>query len=841
MTTMNHRRIVRTVAAFVLASALFARSLSAQPTAQSRRVMEFESVARAMIAPLDLSTIEKEDRERAESGAPPRFAIPHQALMTPANDGTWESLDNNEMLWRLRVASPSAVSMNLGFTRYHMPVGGRLYIYSANGQYVLRPFTAADNMEHGQLWTPPIAGDEVVIELTIPSDQIGDLVLELGSINVGYRRFGDILNPTESVAKSLVCNVDVVCPSASTWQLQAPAVAVISTGGFLFCTGFMVNNTAYDYTPYFMTANHCGIASGNAASLVVFWNYQNSTCRGEPGGAGSGDGTLTEFNTGSSFRAGFSGSDMTLVQLSNSPNPQWNVSWAGWDRTGANPPSGACIHHPNTDEKRISFYDSSFHAPHGSSWGCSPFPGPGDNTHISVYWSLGITEPGSSGSPLFDNNKRVIGQLHGGTSDCNATGDLLSDCYGRFSRSWTGNATNSTRLSNWLDPINLGATTLETISGGGLPVSPTGVVHCIGEPGGPFTNSSTSYTISNQLTGSANYSVSIVGGGSLPVTINGGSGPLIGTLSTGGAFLVTVSLASGANSLTEGQYASTVQFTDTTNNITTNRVFLLEVAAFGACCVNGVCTIDAQSQCTGTWMGAGTDCNACRPVNDDCASAIAAVEGNNSGTNVGATTDGSATCGTGNMDVWWSFTPSTTGAVQFESCGSSVVAILSVFGGCGGSELACVDESSGSCAAQIEATAQTTYLIRIAGSGSATGSVSLNIIVPCADGDDDFDGVCNDEDTCPGQDDAADGDADGIPDCLDNCPTIANVDQADLDSDGIGDACDSDVDGDGLAEGDCDDRDASVTTGLCGPCSGALTLAAMALLHSSVRRRKRRC
>jgi hypothetical protein len=90
-----------------------------------------------------------------------------------------------------------------------------------------------------------------------------------------------------------------------------------------------------------------------------------------------------------------------------------------------------------------------------------------------------VTEPGSSGSPLYSQAGRFIGQLHGGPSSCGATGDNLSDYYGRFSVSWAGGGTNATRLSNWLDAGGTGATTVNGINGGGggctPPAAPTGV------------------------------------------------------------------------------------------------------------------------------------------------------------------------------------------------------------------------------------------------------------------------------------------------------------------------------------------------------------------------------
>ena len=73
---------------------------------------------------------------------------------------------------------------------------------------------------------------------------------------------------------------------------------------------------------------------------------------------------------------------------------------------------------------------------------------PGDGTHVRVSdWDDGTTEPGSSGSPLFNQDHQVIGQLHGGGAAC---GNNKSDWYGKFSTSWTGGDSNSTRLCDWL-------------------------------------------------------------------------------------------------------------------------------------------------------------------------------------------------------------------------------------------------------------------------------------------------------------------------------------------------------------------------------------------------------
>jgi hypothetical protein len=408
---------------------------------------DLQEIALVRKPAVDRQAAAREDEERRRQGLAPRFAIPNAVSISPANDGTWEAIDGETLLWRLRVSSQGARSLNLGFTSFYMPEGARLLIYSADQSQVLRPITFRDNADHGQLWSPVIRADEIVVEVTIPVAVRDLLVLELGSINVGYRGFARNM---PVAFKAGTCNIDVICPEGDLWRGEISSVAVISTGGSLFCTGFMVNNTTEDQIPYFMTANHCGIKSNNAASLVAYWNYESPTC-GQQGG-----GSLSEWQSGAYFRSASSASDFTLVELDEAPDSAWNVSFAGWDRSSTDPSSAIAIHHPSCDEKSISFENDATQTT--SYLGTSS---PGDGTHIQVIdWDLGTTEPGSSGSPLFSPEHRVVGQLHGGYAAC---GNDDSDWYGRFSISWEGGGSSSSRLKDWLDTGNTGAMTVDTL------------------------------------------------------------------------------------------------------------------------------------------------------------------------------------------------------------------------------------------------------------------------------------------------------------------------------------------------------------------------------------------
>ena len=108
-------------------------------------------------------------------------------------------------------------------------------------------------------------------------------------------------------------------------------------------------------------------------------------------------------------------------------------------------------------------------------------------THRKVTWDTGGTAGGSSGSGLFNDNGLLVGQLSGGNNDC-VDPTTLSDCqiasnsnscyeivgcewynnqcvlatttdfYGKFSHAFND-------VSQWLDPANLGVTSLEGICG----------------------------------------------------------------------------------------------------------------------------------------------------------------------------------------------------------------------------------------------------------------------------------------------------------------------------------------------------------------------------------------
>ena len=103
------------------------------------------------------------------------------------------------------------------------------------------------------------------------------------------------------------CNINVNCPEGDDWQVENQSVALIVSGGFAACSGAMVNNTANDGTPYFLTANHC---LGSPNSWTYYFNHESATCSGSTG-------PTNNSISGGTLLVADGGSDVALIELSS--------------------------------------------------------------------------------------------------------------------------------------------------------------------------------------------------------------------------------------------------------------------------------------------------------------------------------------------------------------------------------------------------------------------------------------------------------------------------------------------------------------------------------------------
>ncbi|HEY6942101.1 hypothetical protein [Dokdonella sp.] len=415
------------------------------------------------------SRIDSDRTMRAAATKRLRSAEARPVAIGPGRDGRWDTLDDGSRLWRVRVRAAGATDLRLAFPRFALPPGATLYVIGGGDDYQ-GPYTAAD-APRGTFHAPVVPGDIATIEVRVPAGATLDAtMLELGTVGAGFRDlFGRKQTRETGPGASGACNVDVACPLGASYPEEIRAVGyyeyvAADDGEYYICSGTLVTDVPHARRNLFLTAAHCMSAASEAQSMVVYWNYQSTRCNVLSAPAG---GFLSDDQHGATLRATRADVDFTLVELDGTPDPSWNLYYAGWDASGAAPSGTIGIHHPSGDVKKITAGPAArttdsciVQVPmvHGTHWQTGPY-------------SQGTTEGGSSGSGLFvvaggNGSRHLVGTLSGGLAACSDTSPTQpndeTDCYGKLSVAWNG-AAPSSRLRDWLDPAASGATSADGI------------------------------------------------------------------------------------------------------------------------------------------------------------------------------------------------------------------------------------------------------------------------------------------------------------------------------------------------------------------------------------------
>lgn len=412
------------------------------------------------------------DAERAAQGAVEkrlRVAVGHPVQATIDREGIWQDLPGGDRLWRLEVRSDNATDLRFGFSRFRVPQGVTLHVVDEVRRTYDGAYTSADSTPDGQLWLAPVSGEALTLELHVPAGiaLTADAVV-LSTVGSGYRNVNELGGPgLFGAGPSGNCNIDVVCPLGNGYRDEIRAVAkyYFQSGGTYLCTGTLVNNTAQDLKPYFLTANHCISTQPEATSMSLIWNYQSPTC----GQHGGGSTSQTQAG-GATLRAHRANVDVALVELNNLPPTAYGVYYAGWDASGVVPAGSIGIHHPSGWVKAITEDNNGLTTMNS----CIGTGGTNSHWRTGAPYAQGTTEGGSSGSAIFvpegdasGHDNLILGTLSGGSALCaGSVPNSGYDCYGKFSVAWDG-ASAAARLKDWLDPQASGTTTLPGIDPAG--------------------------------------------------------------------------------------------------------------------------------------------------------------------------------------------------------------------------------------------------------------------------------------------------------------------------------------------------------------------------------------
>jgi hypothetical protein len=727
------------VNASLLSFPLFAQISEGGNPISKKLALRHDNITITNLPALDMAQIIAEDDVDQKMGNYPKigrvipvnFNVQEHAQRTTLHDGS--------ELYRIALRSSDAMGLSLLFENMHIPAGGKLFIYSPDYREVLGAYTQVNNHSSGVFSTELIATDEVIIEYYEPYKSSGLGTFTITGVLHAYRMVpGAQAESSRDFGDSDPCQVNVNCSEGNNWQNQkrgAVRILIFEGSSAGWCSGSLVNNTAQDCSPYILTALHCGenATIANMNQWVFYFNYEATGCSNPsnqnqvPNQTMTGCARIADSNDG----GGNTGSDFLLTEINNSIPGSYNVYYNGWSAVNTSSPSGVSIHHPAGDIKKISTYTSSLVS---STWGGI------SGTHWRVNWSsttngFGVTEGGSSGSPIFNSAGLLIGTLTGGSSFCSSPNN--PDYYGKMSYHWASNPGDD--LRDYLAP----GSSATTLAGSSNP--------CSGGGGDCIAGSVFSTSTQNVCPGET-------------AVFNTSSTP---TIPSGGGYAVDFVSNGGTGGVPAFSITSVTLPFEFDNDINGVLSFNNLDPLLGSWTISGyvftdpndalntVCDQTTNSFTVNFLTSGNPLCSGGSGDNDDCSDATTIIPGVYDFSTESATTDGPAQPGSDcdgfgennlNNDIWFEYTASCNGTASFSTCNTATFDTrVGVYPGgqcppSAGSLIACnddgVDCADFSSFLEWNVTSGSTYLIRLGGYSAAdSGTGTFDLTETCDSGD----------------------------------------------------------------------------------------------------------
>ena len=385
-----------------------------------------------------------------------QFAYKFFTNIEKKRDAALTVLPDGTKVWLINIRSQGAYSINVLLTDFELPPGGKLFVYNSDHSHVIGSFDYRNNSPQKILPIQPVLGESITIEYSEPADVPFEGNFTVSEVNHDYR---DVLRSEPGHdTTTFLCMPDALCSDVNENLVRSTVLLIIN--GTIGCSGVLVNNTENDGKPYLLTAVHClnndlenGIYKDmdyyitQSGTVIAFFNFNRPVCDSKLQGT-------EEMSIAEAYpRVIAEKKDVALLELREKPPVYYNAYYAGWnmDEKGGNG-MHENLHHPRYSVKKYGKSEADLSI--GSIPSVTVFE---YNSHwIVPYWTIGSTDLGSSGSPLFDQNGLVIGNLTTGDSYCNNySPNGQPDYFTVLYKSWE-TADPNNQLKTYLDPNNKG-------------------------------------------------------------------------------------------------------------------------------------------------------------------------------------------------------------------------------------------------------------------------------------------------------------------------------------------------------------------------------------------------
>jgi hypothetical protein len=323
-------------------------------------------------------------------------------------------------------------------------------VYGGAGE-IHGPYRFSSGTRPEGFWTNTVFADTIAIEVRIPAAtpaaELAKAALWIGAVvHIEHPGFTPTPKAGASVRpKDDSCFVDRSCVSAADFpnvDLATRSIGqltFVDQGSAFICTGGLLNTTAGSAIPYLLTANHCFDNQSAATSLEAVWQFRTVTCNGP-----APDESLFPRTLGSTLLATGAhptASDFTFLQLSE--NPPDDSVFLGWTTADLSQADGLVLYRLSYANGNPMVFTREQVLTHpGDTCSDSPISNFLYETDIE-----GGTAGGSSGSPLYLEDLRVVGQEFGacGTNENNCDSVNNKSVDGRFSATFPA-------VKQWLQP-----------------------------------------------------------------------------------------------------------------------------------------------------------------------------------------------------------------------------------------------------------------------------------------------------------------------------------------------------------------------------------------------------